>query len=69
MVVQNNLEELDWGYSILLAFGAEAIIPAEISIPTIRSQFAVEEQNNAMMNFELDTIDEKQKAAAARIAH
>ncbi|KAL5578087.1 hypothetical protein UlMin_019786 [Ulmus minor] len=52
-----------------LAFGAEAFIPVEISIPTIRSQFAAEEQNNAMMNFELDTIDEKREAAAARIAY
>ena len=42
-----------------IAFGTEVVVPVKISIPTIRSQFAVEEQNSAMMNFELDTIDEK----------
>ncbi|KAL5537805.1 hypothetical protein UlMin_046133 [Ulmus minor] len=52
-----------------LAFGTEAVIPAEISIPTARSQFATQEENNTMMNFELDTIDEKREAAAVRTAH
>ncbi|KAL5567200.1 hypothetical protein UlMin_030364 [Ulmus minor] len=52
-----------------LAFGAEAVIPSEISIPTVRSQFTAQEENNAMMNFELDTFDEKREVEAARIAH
>ena len=49
--------------------GRYTVVPAEISIPTIQSQFAAEELNNEMLNFELDIIDEKREAAAARIAY
>ena len=52
-----------------LAFGAKAVVQAEISIPTIRSQFTVEEHNNAMLNFELDTIDKKREVVAAQITY
>ena len=41
---------------------------SKISIPNAWSQFAAEELNNEMLNFELDTIDEKRETAAARIA-
>ena len=51
-----------------LAYGSEVVVPMEISIPNTRSQFAVEEQNNEMLNFKLDTIDKQRKAIAAQIA-
>ena len=40
----------------------------ETSVPTARCQFTTEEQNNEMLNFKLDTIDEKREEAAAQIA-
>lgn len=52
-----------------LAYRSEAVVPIEISISNARSQFVEEEQNNMMLNFELNTIDEKCEAAAVRIAH
>ena len=52
-----------------MAYRSEAVVPVEISIPNARYQFTTEEQNNEMLNFELDTIDEKREAAAIRIAH
>ena len=52
-----------------LVYGSEAVVTIEISVPNTRSQFAVEELNNEVLNFELDTIDEKCEAVAVRITH
>ena len=50
-------------------YGSEVVVPVEISVPNARYQFATEEQNNEMLHFELDTIDEKREATAVQIAH
>ena len=42
-----------------LAFGTEAVIPAEGSVPSPRYQWVNDDPNRLLMNQSLDTIDEK----------
>ena len=51
-----------------LVFGAEAVIPTEMTIPTVRSTLSDPEQNPEALCQELDTIDEKRDAARLRMA-
>ena len=48
-------------------YGSEAVIPVEPSVPTAWYQFTSKKQNNEMLNFELDTIDEKHEEVADQI--
>ena len=56
-----------WATPFSLVYESEAVVLVKISIPNTRYQFTTEEQNNEMLSFELDTIDEKCKAAATQI--
>ena len=51
-----------------LVFGAEAMIPTEMTIPTARSTLSDPEQNPEALSQDLDTIDEKKDAARLRMA-
>ena len=50
-----------------LTYEMEAVIPTEISLPTIRTATPVSENTESLVR-ELDTIDELREAAAIRIA-
>ena len=54
-----------------LTFGAEAVIPAEIGVPTLRRQlsFKNEDQNEELLNDSLDVLDGKQDRAPVRMAN
>ena len=51
-----------------LTYGTEAVIPAEIEIPTIRYEHSTDDRNQQTMNTELDLLDEKREQALIRIA-
>ena len=69
MVVQNYLENFNWGYPIFISVWIRSCVPVEISVPNTRYQFSAKEQNNEKLHFELDTSDEKCEVAAVQIAH
>ena len=50
-----------------LTNGVEAVIPAEIGIPTYRMEDFNEENNNKALRMELDVIEEKRTDAFARM--
>jgi len=50
-----------------LTYGVEAVIPAEIGIPTYRMKDFDEENNNEALRMELDVIEEKRTDAFARM--
>ena len=54
-----------------LTFGAEAVVPAEIGVPTLRRQLAFENesQNQEMLNDSLDLLDERRDQALIRMAN
>jgi len=51
-----------------LVFGAEAVIPTEMVIPTARSSLRDPESNPEALCQELDTVDESRDAAKLRMA-
>ena len=69
MVIQNNRKNFDRGYSFPIGLWVRSRRSVEIIIPSVQSQFTTEELNNEMLNFELDTIDEKREVAAAWITY
>ena len=54
-----------------LTFGVEAIIPAEISVPTLRRQLSLEneDRNQEMLSDSLDLLDEKRDRALVHMAN
>ena len=51
-----------------LAFGHEALIPAEIGVGTHQTEYFNEEQNNEQIYISLDLLEEKRKGASQRVA-
>ncbi|XP_060960838.1 uncharacterized protein LOC133031370 [Cannabis sativa] len=51
-----------------LTYGTEAVIPAEIEIPTIIFEHSTDDLNQQTMNTELDLLDKKREQALIRIA-
>ena len=51
-----------------LAYGAEAIIPAEVYMPTLRVDEADVEQNSALLSLAQDLSEERRPLFAVRIA-
>ena len=55
--------------SFSLAYGMEALAPAEVGIPTMRRSMLVHDPalNNQMMNDSLDSLEEERDKALLRI--
>ena len=53
--------------SFAITYGMEAIIPTEISMPTIRSDMP-EQENEELVIKDLDTVDELRESVAIHIA-
>ena len=51
-----------------LAFGHEAVIPAEIGVTTHRTEYFNEEQNDEQICMNLDLLEEKMEGASQRVA-
>ncbi|XP_074314747.1 uncharacterized protein LOC141649983 [Silene latifolia] len=51
-----------------LVFGAEAVIPSEVRVPTHRYGCLTEERNQVEMASSLDTVDELRTSAQIRMA-
>ncbi|GKC04161.1 hypothetical protein Tco_0995771 [Tanacetum coccineum] len=51
-----------------LTYGTEAVIPAEIGMPTLRTTEVDLEQNNEALEFNLDLLEERREEAAIREA-
>ena len=51
-----------------LAYGAEAMIPLEVVVPSLRRSTYNPEENFALQRYELDLLEEKRDLAALRIA-
>ncbi|XP_071900985.1 uncharacterized protein [Coffea arabica] len=51
-----------------LAYGVEAVIPAEIGMPSARVQHFVAQGNNEEMRLDLDLLEHKREEAAIRMA-
>ncbi|XP_074288566.1 uncharacterized protein LOC141613720 [Silene latifolia] len=51
-----------------LVFGAEAVIPSEVRVPTHRYGCIIEDRNQVEMANSLDTIDELRTSAQIRMA-
>ena len=51
-----------------LAFGTEAVIPAEGSVPSPRYQWIEDDSNHKLMSQNLDTIEEKRELVSVRLA-
>lgn len=75
----DELSEVLWAYRTTsrtatgetpfsLAFGTEAVIPAEIEIPTHRTLSFQEQGNNEMLCVNLDLLEEKRETAQIRVA-
>ncbi|GKG30819.1 reverse transcriptase domain-containing protein, partial [Tanacetum coccineum] len=52
----------------LLTYGTEAVIPAEISMPTLRTSEVDLVQNNEALEINLDLLEERREQAAIREA-
>lgn len=50
-----------------LAYGSEAIIPVEIGMPTLRTQFGISMSNIEELNHNLDLLEEKREQALIRL--
>ncbi|MDV3153350.1 MAG: hypothetical protein Q8755_03170 [Candidatus Phytoplasma australasiaticum] len=50
-----------------LVFGAEAVIPTEMTIPTARSSLQISQDNDQNMMEDLEAVDELRDAAKIRI--
>ncbi|XP_059625401.1 uncharacterized protein LOC132268588 [Cornus florida] len=50
-----------------MAYGTEAVIPVEHLVPTVRSLAWDQEQNDRMLRFNLDLLEEKRDVAAVRL--
>ncbi|XP_059627002.1 uncharacterized protein LOC132269772 [Cornus florida] len=50
-----------------MAYGTEAIIPIEHQVPTIQSLAWNQEQNDHMLKFNLNLLEEKRNGAAVRL--
>ena len=52
-----------------LAFGTEAVVPAEVFVPSLRTNFAASiDQNSTNLRLSLDLTEEKRQQAQIRIA-
>ena len=51
-----------------LAYGAEAMIPVEVGIPSLQREAYDLEENHALQCYELDLLEEKCDLVAVRIA-
>ncbi|GKB05851.1 hypothetical protein Tco_0834046 [Tanacetum coccineum] len=51
-----------------LTYGTEAVIPAEIGMPTIRTAEVDQVQNNESLQINLDLLEERREEAAIREA-
>ena len=51
-----------------LAFGHEAVIPAEIGVGTHRTEYFNKEQNDEQICMSLDLLEEKREGASQRVA-
>ncbi|XP_057972663.1 uncharacterized protein LOC131160798 [Malania oleifera] len=52
----------------MLVFGAEAVIPAEVGIPSWRRQHFNEQANNEELSSKIDLLEERQDQASLRVA-
>ncbi|XP_057951069.1 uncharacterized protein LOC131145910 [Malania oleifera] len=52
----------------MLIFGAEAVIPAEVGIPSWRRQYFNEQTNNEKLRSEIDLLEERQDQASLKVA-
>ena len=67
MGLENNQSEGDWGITVHLTYGMEAIFPVEIGMPTIRTEIVKKENVEAIAK-DLDTTDKLWEVTAVRIA-
>ena len=51
-----------------LTYGADAVIPAEVSLTSYRVQNYMEDKNEAAMRLQLDLVDEARATAEQRLA-
>ncbi|XP_057975986.1 uncharacterized protein LOC131163413 [Malania oleifera] len=52
----------------MLVFGAEAVIPAEVGIPSWKRQYFNEQANNEELRSEIDLLEERQDHASLKVA-
>ena len=75
----DELLEVLWAYRTIsrtstgetpfsLAYEVEAMIPVEVSIPSLRCEIYDQEENHTLQCYELDLVEEKRYLAALKIA-
>lgn len=52
-----------------MTYGAEAVIPLEIGLPTLRTSSFCPDTNNSLLENNLDLIEEKRENAMVQLAY
>ena len=52
-----------------MTYGAEAVIPLEVSFPTLRTNSFTSDNNEELLGKNLDLIDERREKAVIQLAY
>ncbi|GKA73663.1 reverse transcriptase domain-containing protein, partial [Tanacetum coccineum] len=66
-ITRKDVKKFVWG-NIVLTYGSEAMIPAEIGMPTHRTMMIREDKNEDELRFNMDFLQERREAVAIREA-